>query len=312
MINNLRIFISIVSYRDKLLEATIRAAVGNATHPNRLTFGIVEQNTEEDSLDKSLLLQANIRYMRIDPTHSRGVSWARNLAMSFYQGETFYFQIDSHMIFDKGWDEYFVDYYFACQLYNPNCVISGYPHPFKFIDGVPTRKPTTPNVLVDIVSEDFKDNSYVLKFKGHPLDKKEPVMGFHVAGGCLFALGKFVEYFPYDAQMYFHGEEQLCALRLYTHGWDIFHTPHLPVYHLYETSANPTRPKHWDKAENEARAEKWNELSAKAELRLRNILFFGRDCGVYNLGSKRSIFDYAKQFGIDYFNKTIEERARKV
>jgi hypothetical protein len=312
VINNLRIFISIVSYRDKLLEATIRAAVGNATHPNRLTFGIVEQNTEEDSLDKSLLLQANIRYMRIDPTHSRGVSWARNLAMSFYQGETFYFQIDSHMIFDKGWDEYFVDYYFACQLYNPNCVISGYPHPFKFIDGVPTRKPTTPNVLVDIVSEDFKDNSYVLKFKGHPLDKKEPVMGFHVAGGCLFALGKFVEYFPYDAQMYFHGEEQLCALRLYTHGWDIFHTPHLPVYHLYETSANPTRPKHWDKTENEARAEKWNELSAKAELRLRNILFFGRDCGVYNLGSKRSIFDYAKQFGIDYFNKTIEERARKV
>jgi hypothetical protein len=312
MINNLKIFISIVSYKDKLLEATIRAALDNATYPNRLTFGIVEQNTEEDSLDTSLFPQANIRYMCIHPLHSRGACWARNVAMSFYQGETFYFQIDSHMMFDKGWDEYFIHHYFVCQLYNPHSILSGYPHPFKFIDGVPTRKPTTSNILVSIVSGDFRENSYVLKFKGHPLDKKEPVIGFHVAGGCLFTLGKFIEYIPYDAQMYFHGEEQLYALRAYTNGWDIFHTPQLPVYHLYESSENPTRPKHWDKAENESRSEKWGELSAKAELRLRNILFFGKDCGIYNLGTKRSVADYARQFGVDYINRTIEERARKV
>ena len=57
-------------------------------------------------------------------------------------------------------------------------------------------------------------------------------------------------------------EEQAYALRLYTHGWDIFHMSGLPLYHLYNNaeSGAPPRPLHWD--EQFARASKYGGIVA--------------------------------------------------
>jgi hypothetical protein len=45
------IFISIASYRDKLLANTINEAYSKAKHKDNLVFGVFEQNFENDSIN---------------------------------------------------------------------------------------------------------------------------------------------------------------------------------------------------------------------------------------------------------------------
>ena len=310
-IYNDTIFVSIVAYKDPHLQRTIQEALRNAANAKRIFFGIIEQERIEYRISpQKILYNGQIRYLGVDPIKSRGVCWARALAMTLYVGEDWFFQIDSHTMFDPGWDSTLITAAQNCSLKNPNFVISSYPFPFK-IDGdkwVP--EPFNSMVLVNVVkaNEKFTDNLR-LGFIAKPMNFEKAVQGFHVGAGCLFSTGRFVDTFPYDPQIYFSGEEQTISARLFTHGWDIFHIPRLPIYHLYEAVDVPTRPKHWDKSENEGRTLTHSTLSKASNTRVDSILSGAKDLGVFGLGHKRSLKQLASQFGVDYAQRIIEDSA---
>ncbi len=308
------IFIGIAAYCDPLLKSTILDALRKAKHPERLYFGVVEQNKLEDCLTiESFEVPQQIRYFNIDPIQSRGVCWARALTMSLYQGENWFLQIDSHMLFEQDWDLTFIQYAQGCSIKNPHFVISSYPNPFVIENGELIPKPITDKVISHVVAgnSEFSNDSLILKFSGIVTPSDTPILGFHIGAGCLFAPGKFVEHFPYDPQLYFHGEEQSLAARLFTRGWDIFHIPRMPIYHLYETVNAPTRQKHWDESHNRTRTHNYALLLKQAEYRLKNILLGQGDLGIYGLGSVRTMAQYADFFGVDYEKRTIAPFARK-
>lgn len=307
-----KIFISIASYCDNLLKATIEDAFAKATYPDRLRFGVVEQTDLDQRLPLANMTRSKqIRYIAIDRLHSRGVGWARNVAMSLYQEEDWFFQIDSHMIFKLGWDIKILESAEECSKVNPQFVISSYPNPFNFIDGIPTPQPVTEKILAHVVKGDSDFGEFLtLGFKAISIDQEVPLKGYHLGAGCLFAPGKFASKFPYDPQIYFEGEEQALAARLFTHGWDIFHVPGLPIYHLYQKADAPTRPKHWNKEDDVNRTEKWHELSSNAKHRLTSILLEENNYGVYGLGQQRTMEEYAAFSGIDYRKKEISQVAK--
>jgi len=191
-------------------------------------------------------------------------------------------------------------------------VLSAYPNPFVFEGGRPVRRVCTDQVLAHVVKPGaaFEADHLVLPFEGHPLEVDAPVPGFHLGAGCLFATGSFGVEFPYDPAFYFHGEEQALAARLYTHGWDIFHMPGLPVYHLYNdgNSGMPLRPLHWDAGHDAQRSQTWWGLEQRSRQRL-SALVAGTPLGVYGLGQRRSMADYARFSGIDYARRTLGELA---
>ena len=174
------------------------------------------------------------------------------------------------------------------------------------------RKPTTQGVLAQVLKPGaaFAPNHPVLPFEAQPLDADVPVPGFHVGAGCLFAPGRITQAFPYDPWLYFHGEEQALALRLWTHGWDLYHMPGLPVLHLYNQpgSGAPPRPLHWDEAHEAGRATSWWTLEQRSRARLASLVA-GDDLGVYGLGHTRSLAQYAAFSGIDYAARSIAPRA---
>jgi len=156
----------------------------------------------------------------------------------------------------------------------------------------------------------FEADHPVLMFEAHPLDQDEPVPAIHVGAGCLFASGAFAQQFPYDPWLYFHGEEQALAARLFTHGWDMFHVPGLPVYHLYNTpdSGAPARPMHWDTQHDTQRSQAWWTLEERARSRLASLVA-GEDLGAYSLGHERTMAEYAAFSGIDYAARNIADKA---
>lgn len=297
------IFVSIASYQDDMLKLTIEDALAKAKYPERIKFGVVEQRDYLRRINPNVHARKQIRYVGVDPEDSRGVCWARNVCMSLYQNEDWFFQIDSHMLFDPHWDEWYIN---QCKQLEEVCnkpIISGYPKSFILEKNMPVRD-SSPGLMACLIPEDtkFVDNALIILFKGAKLLKvKVPVKAWHPAAGCVFARGNLVNEIPYDPQIYFEGEEQTFALRSFTHGWDIFHLPDMPMYHYF---TRDKRTSHWDCKADKKRHENWALLKINSLARVKKVLS-GKQNGIYGLGTNRTLKDYADFCGIDYVNEVI-------
>ena len=105
----MKIFISIASYQDPLLESTIRSAFDNAKEPQNLIFGICDQSHTPINLNLFTFTD-QIKYEHIDPVNSQGPCWARSRIQKLFDNEDYYLQIDSHMQFQKNWDNFLLNY----------------------------------------------------------------------------------------------------------------------------------------------------------------------------------------------------------
>ena len=74
------LFISIASYCDPLLAFTLRSALMQASHPERLRFGIVEQQMPAACISVPVAWAAQVRRVQIHPLEARGPCWARAIA----------------------------------------------------------------------------------------------------------------------------------------------------------------------------------------------------------------------------------------
>lgn len=308
------IFISVAAFCDPVLSYTLSRAVAQARYPAQLHFGVVNQNLMSDPQpEESWVAPAKISVVHVYPVHSKGACWARSLAMSLYNNEDYFFQIDSHMDFEKDWDVTMIEQSKKVALTSPNHVITSYPHAFKLENNVPSYTKTTENILYHVVKKNsqFSANSLALRFDAVPVNETQAVTGFHVGAGCLFAPGSYVQKFPYDPYLYFHGEEQAIAIRLFTHGWDIFHMPKLPIFHMYNSTpgAVGARKLHWDQSFESFRPQRWTTLENNSQQRIIKLVSGCNSLGVYGIGNLRSVGEYAEFSGIDYLNRVILPKA---
>jgi hypothetical protein len=298
------IFVSIASYKDPILWNTVSDCINNAEFPDKIKFGIVDQSDIEFDID-SHPNKKQITYFHFNPKYSRGPCWARSIANSFYTNEDFVLQIDAHTIFDKNWDTILIQTLNKCRTKSPKSLISSYPPAFKIVDGEFIK-----NIKENVVVVFKPNNNAVINekdpgfgFIGYEINSNEPILGYHVAGGLIFAPGDFLLEVPYDPNVYFLGEEQNIAIRAWTSGWDLYQIPNIPIYHLYYSSS--LRPLHWDKEDDKDRQLRWFELRDISSKRLCDLLFNQKNLGKYGLGSVRSLNDFAEFSGINYLDKTI-------
>ncbi len=303
-----KIFISIAAYQDPDLLPTLQDALDQARHPKALHLGVLEQSESPIALPSDLTQRAGqLSYLHLHHRHSRGPCWARALIATSLRDEAYFLQIDSHTRFDEGWDEAMVSAYEAVSQRQPKAIVSTYPCAFEVENGVAMKKPMPGHALVlrPRPEASLERESPVLAFHAVPTPTEAALPGFHVGAGCLFAPTRLLQEVPLDPWLYFHGEEQNLAVRAWTHGWDIWHPPDLPIYHLY--GRHDDRPVHWDEEEDRDRPMKWWQLHAQAEHRMAALLFERRDLGAYGLGKARSLEDYASASGIDYLQRTLHD-----
>lgn len=302
----MRIFVSLAAFCEPLLEFTLDGLFSRADKPDGIYVGLVDQNfvsAREWLMTKPYAQQ--VRYLLIDPIDSLGVCWARHLAFSLYQGETFVLQIDSHMHFEPAWDRRLIESmeYLRSAVQRP--ILTTYPPPFEFDEQGQPRPTLTPAGTVYGLRKradcELRDDSATLRFEVEHLHGSSYVEGHHVAAGFLFTLGQFIEEIPYDPFLYFHGEEQSLALRAYTRGWTILHPQHelIPLYHLYKQAGESYLSHHWHPAYEAKRQIKFTDLEKRAEARLL-ALVSGRLSGPYGLGAVRSLADFMQISGLDY------------
>lgn len=291
------IFVSIASYRDPDCINTVRNLFEQAAYPHRLAVGICWQFVplEEPALLQLFDYQEKLRQISIPVRSSLGPCWARSRIQNLWQGEDYYFQVDSHMRFVSGWDEKLIHLLNQCPSSRP--VLSTYPLAFYPPDSFAR------DALVEIRPGHFDEHGILHQHSAlHPMSghvlKPEP--SFFISAGMLFTLGKVILEVPYDPCLYFAGEEIAMALRLWTHGWDIYNPNAVIAYHNYRQDVR--RRRHWEDHSG------WSRLNKISTARIRFLIGLEmpsdhlalQDIDRYGLGPERTLDDYLLKADLDF------------
>lgn len=298
----MKIFVSVVSFRDPLLKSTVDSLLEQQSGDNEIVIGIFEQTRLEDSLitvDENLIQRPDIRYKRIDPEYADGVVWARAVNATQIEEEDFIYQVDSHIVYDKNWDRYLLeDWELARQKTNNNkAIITSGCYNYTLEDGKPK---------IDVVPEKYQQASSGKYFTfqrninlpaahGEWIPKTDDVMpAIHIFAGNFFAPVRWVDEIGYDPRIFFDGEEHYMVLKSFMHEWSIYHSRAMHCYHFSGTHSHVT--KHWvDPISN-----KYGSLTAKGHARWNKFL---------KSLPKEVLEKYHEYSGVDYINGIIEERA---
>lgn len=292
------IFVSIASYRDPDCQHTVVDLFAQATHPERIFVGICWQfvpGEDDDCFIHAPPFPDQVRRLDVHASESLGACWARHQVQSLWQGEDYYFQVDSHMRFVPGWDERLIEMLELCP--SSKAVLSTYPLAFT-----PPRE-LAKDELVTIHPKGFDEHGILAQRSTlTPLDQapEVPTPTAFIGAGLLFASGRIVNEVPYDPHIYFEGEEISLAARLWTSGCDLFQPNAAVAYHDY--GRHPDRPRHWkDKID-------WADFNEKSRRRVRHLLGAKRtsdedaltEIERYGLGTVRTLEEYEAFSGLDF------------
>lgn len=295
MTNN-KIFISIASYRDKQLIPTIEDCIKKAKNPENLVFAIGWQHEDDENLD-DYINRSNFRILSYHSSQSKGVNWMRYKLQQLWDGEDYYFQLDSHHRFIKNWDVELIDMY----------------KKFKYKKSIITTYGTVFNPEENTFSEDFQKIApkhffgqgifYIPHYL--PKDLKRPVRARFISGHFIFTHGRFCKDVQYDPYLYFHGEETNLSVRSFTKGYNIYH-PHKNIqWHEYIRN---DKTKHWDEHSS------WSDHEKKTVKRIEQLLRqedHGIDLGEFDLGDERTLEEYEKYANVNFKDKVIGPDAEK-
>lgn len=293
------IFISVASYRDPELVRTIKSAIDNALHPEELYFSVVLQEFEKFEPDLSWIPRLSL--VRMHPREARGAGFARAQAMKAYDSQDYYLQIDSHTMFEKGWDVKCIEQLKKAQeiAKNDKVILSYFPPPFY----------VEQNGKINIIKNNKIQLPYPTKQKPKLTKRNEwtaeriefsnssmsvPELSTTILAGFIFTIGKIVEEVPYDPEISFFGEELCFAVRAWTRGWDIYSPSVILAYHFYTREGYS---KIWK--DRNVRKISWKELEDISKEKQRRVLC-GIEEGIFGLGNYRHIKLYEKMTGIDF------------
>jgi hypothetical protein len=296
------IFIQIPSYRDWELNKTIASAITNASGLNKLSFGIHNCVLFEGEIE---VRTDSPDWVTINSTTSVapnniGVNISRSIANSFYDGEDYYLQIDSHMRFAKNWDTTLIDGILEYQSMGlPKPLITQYPPAYTYEnDGTEKHHYVEPFYQCGIW---FGENTQQFKDTLIPTQTAKVIFdncGFtkSVSGGFIFTIGQFAKIKP-NPKIAFWGEELLIAARAFTHGFDLVMPFAHSVCHLYHSQqpfAKVRRHHAWqDFPEN------WAAFDSESKQEYRKI-FKERIVGEFGFGEERTLNEYEEFAGLDF------------
>ena len=181
----------------------------NAKKPKNLVIGVCRQYHPDDKFDSLEEYKNDKRFRVLDILYSesKGVCWARNQVQQLYKGEEYTLQIDSHMRFEKNWDDEFIKMVKQLQKKGyKKPLLTGYVSSFN-PDNDPQERIRDPWRMA---FDRFIPEGAVF-FLPETIPNwnqmTEPVTARFYSAHFAFTLGEFCNEVQHDPEFYFHGEE---------------------------------------------------------------------------------------------------------
>jgi len=307
--NNAPIHVSICSYRDPDLPNTVNSLIENHSNDgDGLSIHILNQYCEKTSpfnvLKSINRKKAKIKIHGVEYSKTKGVCWARHLMQKEWNGEDYFLMLDSHHRFRKNYNLDCINTLEDTEkIYNEKVILTNYLASFDPYDENKTINEswqlnfdrfvvgggTNPDGII------FTIPSTMENFK----KRKTPRSTAFFSAHFMFSRGSVCKECVYDPNLWFHGEEQSYATRLYTHGYNLKNI-HLPVaFHFYERRG---RTKVWD--DNSF----WVDMDRASNTRYRQLFYMEPrtiDFGEFDFGTERTLQDYEKFAGIHFKSRSV-------
>ncbi|MGE3277090.1 MAG: GlcNAc-transferase family protein [Vicinamibacterales bacterium] len=301
-----RIFVQIASYRDPECQWTIRDLFSRAARPDDITVGVCWQYEPrfDEACFRIRTRPDQVRVVDVHMREARGLGWARHLTEQLWQGEDYVLQVDAHMRFADGWDDLLLEELAACNSRYPILTVYpwGYRPPRTLHDGPPLR----------MAALRFGDNgllAYVGTVHGDP--PRRPAPQAFWAGGFAFSRAEVIREVPQDPHLFFNETEMTHAVRLWTHGWDLFAPARNLIWHCYGPDKRVTHAPWSDD-------QRWVQAATLAQQRTFHLLQVRQaedpaalvDLPRYALGRHRTLADYQAFAGVRFADRTITDEAK--
>lgn len=303
-----QIFVAIAAYRDVELAVTIQRCLEQAHDPSRINFGICLQHdrtgppeVQPNCLDR---LQANLRVSSHDWSESRGGCWARHIAQSFYAGEAYTMQIDSHMRLVENWDEVLIEMMGSLPAAKP--LISGQCPLYDYEDGRDVPLNETDEVPTTVARE-ISDKGWIHHPSvPHAVDHVQPRRTRLISGMFVFTLGEWNVEVRQDPEHLYTGEELALSIRSFTWGYDLFNPDRIVAWHRHHPEGNVRYIGVADRAHVERRT-----MRSLGRLRTLERGDPDRLLGAYGPGPHRTVEEYARWAGFDFAAVSLDVAAQR-
>eukprot|EP00435_Cladocopium_sp_Y103_P072758 s1156_g41.t1 len=283
-----------------------------AAKPSRVFIGVCWQVDREEDADCFLLqppssYAGQVRTLFLHHSEARGPCYARaRIQQELFQGEDFYFQLDSHFRMIPKWDEELIHQLGMCESKKP--ILSTYPSsytlPEDYRPGMPDAAELPKSIEpIALCAREFGPDGF-LRITGKKCKTfSSPRTGLFWAAGFAFSSGQVVKEVPYDIRLedLFFGEESSMAVRLWTSGWDFFAPTKVMGYHLWTRKHRPVFREH-DSQDQRQR-------QAASQKRVTMQLTGGDGQSSHEPPAARSLRDYEEFAGISFEKRKLSARA---
>lgn len=246
------IFIPLAACKEPYLITTIKSAISSAKIKDRIYFGVFHTLMKNDvSLDDEIInlqkefpnldLSKKIVYVSVNSESPLGVGMSRlNASLLYNKNHDYFLQIDSHILFEKNWDEILINSYLdILEKYQTDFVISSAPQSATriengFIDTkdgflIEENGHTSFKKSAGIVSSSDYSNLkhvkpkpfYISYFDWFNNDEKYRETN-SICASMLFGPFSFMKDFLHDPKDNFYGDQINFTLRCISRNWKIF------------------------------------------------------------------------------------------
>ena len=308
------LFVGLSAYRDLRCGRTVFDVFTKAARPDLITVGVVDQLAPGDRSCVEVYCtlmnerrnkpdcphKSQIRVKRIDFRDARGPTLARYHQQRLIRGEELCLQMDAHSLVNKGFDDALLDQ--LQQTRNENAVLTTYVQDIADM-GHLIGNHEIPHLCKTVVGEGgLPRNEQAIEADNLASPKLTTLWG----AGLSFSKCHAELRVPYDPHLpqVFDGEEFSRAVRLWTHGYDMYTPSRGIVFHDYRhklMQGKGQQPWTADPPPEEA-ARKQQERDASNQ-RLRTLFKMpgasDEELGEYGLGSARSYEQFVAFSGVD-------------
>jgi hypothetical protein len=295
------VFVQIASYHDFELGKTIADISVKASGEHEIFFGVHHCFYKEREIHIPSV--PNLKIIESQAPDNIGVGIARGLANSFYDGQDYYLQVDSHTRIYPNWDRSLINLvnrYLDEGISRP--LLTAYPGSYSYDDNLREYNEYT----ADVTAISFAQKPAMFATQLIPsqlaITPDQGDIQRSVSAGFIFSTGDFADV-GFNEKIMFWGEEILLAASAYTNGFELRIPDRQYAYHLYF--------EHDAVFQKNMRRHIWNdfpdEYASKDAISKAEVvdIFTTRRIGRGALGYLRTLEEYGQYSGLDFDTRKI-------
>lgn len=245
------IFVAMPSFPDTEVFNTLDSLYKNAKNPEDVHVGIHFSYSNKKHLkelknfisnnNNIKIIEKRLKRNKAKNLGNLGTGISRCGSSSLYEGQDYFLQTDSHMIFDSNWDDFFIGLHKEAKEFTKNnkVVLTAYPGPHIYEEHFLSRS-SKPRYPTYIRNKMFSDTipGWLDSYIDHVEDKFIP--SSKTCGSFIFGDKEFAEYTGLEEYIYFIDEEAIQTMNLIWEGFSLVfpNVEDLRLTHMYSQDIN--------------------------------------------------------------------------